>query len=253
MNELTKVFTYQENEVRTIIKDGEPWFVAKDVCDILDISNHRDTATRLDDDEKDAVGIPDAMGRSQLTSIVNEYGLYSLVMQSRKQEAKKFKRWITHEVLPSIRKHGMYAVDELLNDPDLAIKAFTALKEERAARLQAESKVNELAPKAEFADAMNNNKGLVLVRDYVKVLANKGFKIKQRDLFEWFLCRQYLYYERGSYKAKSRYIQQGLFRMVETPVKTHTGSFISYTTKITGKGQQYFYEKLKEDMLCRTR
>ena len=119
--------------------------------------------------------------------------------------------------------------------------------------LQLQGQVKELAPKAEFADAMNNNEGLVLVRDYVKVLANKGFKIKQKDLFEWFVSHKYLYYERSSYKAKSRYVQQGLFRMVETPVKTHTGSFISYTTKITGKGQQYFYEKLKEDMLCHTR
>jgi prophage antirepressor-like protein len=145
MNELTKVFTYQENEVRTIMKDGEPWFVAKDVCDILELERGTRAVERLDEDEVRKTYIMDAMNRQQEMYIVSEPGLYVLVLASIKPEAKKFKRWITHEVLPSIRKHGMYAVDELLDNPDLAIKAFTALKEEREKNRALESENNLLA------------------------------------------------------------------------------------------------------------
>lgn len=101
-------FTYNTKQVRVIEKDGEPWFVAKDICDILEILNGRDAVSRLDDDEKDAVGITDAIGREQQTTIISESGVYALVFTSRKPEAEQFKRWIRKEVLPSIRKHGAY-------------------------------------------------------------------------------------------------------------------------------------------------
>jgi prophage antirepressor-like protein len=107
MNELTNVFQYGGNDLRTVIKDGEPWFVAKDVCEILEIKNSRDALYRLDEDEKD-VALTDTLSGQQTMNIVNEYGLYNLILTSRKQEAKQFKRWITHEVLPSIRKTGQY-------------------------------------------------------------------------------------------------------------------------------------------------
>lgn len=100
-------FTYNTKQVRVIEKDGEPWFVAKDVCDILEISNGRDAVSRLDDDEKDAVGITDAIGREQQTTIISESGVYALVFTSRKPEAEQFKRWIRKEVLPSIRKSDL--------------------------------------------------------------------------------------------------------------------------------------------------
>jgi prophage antirepressor-like protein len=129
-------FTYNTKQVRVIEKDGEPWFVAKDVCDILEISNGRDAVSRLDDDEKDAVGITDAIGREQQTTIISESGVYALVFTSRKPEAEQFKRWIRKEVLPSIRKHGAYMtpqkIEEVLLNPDTIIQLATELKKEFA-------------------------------------------------------------------------------------------------------------------------
>lgn len=106
MNPLQRVFNYQGQQVRTVVKDGEPWFVAKDVCTILDISDTRRAVERLDEDERSLTPLTDSIGRSQPVYIVNEPGLYSLILGSRKPEAKQFKRWITHEVIPSIRKTG---------------------------------------------------------------------------------------------------------------------------------------------------
>lgn len=256
-------FNYNSKEVRTVIKDGEPWFVAADICSILDIDTSVSVNGRnrisdegivrdggLDDDEKgtDNVSTP---GGSQEMLVVSEPGLYSLIMKSRKTEAKQFKRWINHEVLPSIRKHGMYAKDELLDNPDLLIEVATKLKEERLLRLAAESKVQELTPAAEFGNAIKNNDGLILVRDYVKVLANAGIKIKQSELFKW-LEPKYIYRNwHDDIIARKEYVEQGLFKVLETPVTTKThGSFITFTTKITGKGQEYFLNKLKEDNPC---
>lgn len=124
-------FNYNSKQVRTISKDGEPWFVAKDICDILDIGNPTMAAARLDDDEVSQTEVIDNIGRSQNTNIINEMGLYNLILRSDKPEAKQFKRWITHDVIPSIRKHGLYAKDELLDNPDLMIEVLQELKRER--------------------------------------------------------------------------------------------------------------------------
>ncbi len=117
MNEL-KVFEYGTQQVRTVSKDGEPWFVAKDVCDILNLGNSRDAVSRLDDDEK-GVGKADTLGGTQELSIISESGLYALVMRSNKPEAKKFRKWITSEVLPTIRKTGAYATRPTKEDASL--------------------------------------------------------------------------------------------------------------------------------------
>jgi prophage antirepressor-like protein/mRNA-degrading endonuclease toxin of MazEF toxin-antitoxin module len=140
MNEL-QIFNYSDKQVRTILKDGEPWFVAKDVCDVLGITNGRDAVLRLDlnDDERAAVGLTDTSSngvtQSRVYTIVSESGLYALVMASRKEEAEQFKRWVRKEVLPSIRKHGAYmtpdTIDKIIADPDFGIKLLTALKSER--------------------------------------------------------------------------------------------------------------------------
>ena len=114
----------QFGEVRTVLQDGEPWFVAVDICKALEIANSRDVVARLDDDEKNTVVLTDGIRGNPQKVIVNEPGLYALVLSSRKSEAKAFKRWITHEVIPSIRKHGLYADDELLANPDLFIKVL---------------------------------------------------------------------------------------------------------------------------------
>ena len=151
--------------LRGLMRDGEPWFVAKDVCRILDIANHKDAVARLDNDEKEGVGIPDPIGRMQETTIISEAGLYSLVLRSRKPEAKAFKRWVTHEVLPAIRKHGGYLtpakLEEALSDPDTLIMLATNLKAERekrrmaeAARAKAEHELEVATPKARTYDAV---------------------------------------------------------------------------------------------------
>lgn len=166
MNKLQK-FYYQNHEIRAIQQNGEPWFVLKDVCGILAISNPTDVAKRLDTDEVTRFNLG---GQAGETNIVNEPGLYNVILRSDKPEAKSFKRWLTHEVLPSIRKHGMYAIDELLENPDIAIQAFTALKEERARNkeltihnAQLEQKVSEYEPKAQYVDTILSSPGAVTI------------------------------------------------------------------------------------------
>lgn len=247
MNEL-QIFNYTDKPVRTISKDGEPWFVAKDVCDVLEISNGRDAVARLDEDEKGVVST-DTLGGKQNMTIISESGVYALAFTSRKEEAANFKRWVRKEVIPSIRKYGMYARDELLDNPDLLIEVATKLKEERQARIAAEAKIQELAPAADLGNAVKNNDGLIIIREYVKILSNAGIRIKQCYLFDWLVKNGYLFRNgRGDYIPVKRFVDQGLFKLQETPVKSRTGSFISYTTKLTGKGQEYFIGKLRESV-----
>lgn len=147
MNELQKVFNYGETQVRTVVKGEEIWFVAKDVCSVLDIKNSHDALSRLEDDEKATSVLPTQFGNKEM-NLVNESGLYSLIFTSRKDEAKSFKKWVTSEVLPTIRKHGAYMTDDVLertlNDPDYMIGLLTALKDEKTKRVEAERTVNIL-------------------------------------------------------------------------------------------------------------
>lgn len=206
MNEL-QVFRNDEfGEIRTVEYDGDTWFIVKDVCRALEVTNSNDAIARLDGDEKGVV-LTDTLGGVQNMAIINESGLYSLVLSSRKPEAKAFKRWITHEVLPSIRKHGMYAMDELLDNPDLAIEALTRLKEEREKRkeLELENKVQaqqiaELQPKATYYDLILQCPSLLSVteiaKDYGlsakglnKILHDNGIQYSQSGV--WFLYAKY--------------------------------------------------------------
>ena len=136
MNEL-QVFSYEGNEIRTVQRGDGTWWVLKDVCEVLDLTSPHKVAERLDDDEKGRSLIP-TLGGSQELTVVSESGLYNVILRSDKPEAKKFKRWVTHDVLPTIRKHGAYVtpakLEELMNDPDAWITMLTALKDERAAK-----------------------------------------------------------------------------------------------------------------------
>lgn len=195
MNSL-KVFENKEfGKVRTITQNGEPLFIAKDVCDILGLSNSRKALTRLDEDEK-GVTLSDTLGGKQNLSVVNEYGLYNLVLASRKPEAKAFKRWITHEVIPAIRKHGGYLTpdktEELLNDPDLIIQLATNLKEERAARSQAEQQLAVAKPKVLFADAVAASDSTILIGDLAKIIKQNGHAVGQQRMFKWLREHGYL-------------------------------------------------------------
>lgn len=163
MNEL-KIFENPEfGTIHTVEIDGEPWMVGKDVATALGYSNPRDAlAKHVDDDDKNTVAICDGTPGNPNLTIINESGLYSLVFGSRKPEAKVFKRWVTHEVIPSIRRHGVYATAEtaerLMNDPDFMIRTFTALKEEREKRMALERQVELNKPKVEFANTVYETK-----------------------------------------------------------------------------------------------
>ena len=245
INEL-QVFFYEGNEVRTVQRGGEPWWVLRDVCDILEIGNSGNVAARLDEDEK-GIHTVDTLGGKQELTIISESGLYSTILLSRKPEAKKFKRWITHEVLPTIRKHGAYVtsakLEEMMNDPDAWIKVLIALKDERAAkeRLQLEAAKNE--PKVVFADAVSVSNGTILIGELAKILKGNGIEIGQNRLFEKLRQDGYLIKRQGTdYNAPTqRAMELGLFKVKETAITHSDGHVtISKTTKVTGKGQQYF-------------
>jgi anti-repressor protein len=178
---------------------------------------------------------------------VTESGLYSIILLSRKPEAKKFKRWVTHEVLPTIRKHGAYVtpakLEELMNDPDSWIKVLTALKEERSAKERLQLEATENKPKVIFADAVSVSEGTILIGELAKILKGNGIEIGQNRLFEKLRQDGYLIKRKGTdYNAPTqRAMDLGLFRVKETAITHSDGHVtISKTTKVTGKGQQYF-------------
>ncbi|WP_304805503.1 BRO family protein, partial [Dubosiella newyorkensis] len=165
MNELQN-FTFDGSQVRTITINNEPYFVGKDIAEVLGYAKARNAlAAHVDEEDKKYAPIQGSPGGTQAMTVINEAGLYSLILSSKLPTAKRFKHWVTSEVLPTIRKHGAYAVDDLLDDPDLAIKAFTALKEERAKRKAVEAKNAEMKPKALFADAVATSNTCILIGD----------------------------------------------------------------------------------------
>ena len=245
MNEL-QIFENEEfGKVRTLVKDGEPWFVASDVCECLGLSNPTVSVNRLDYDERAKFNL----GRQGWVNIVNEYGLYNLVLGSRKPEAKNFKRWVTHEVLPAIRKHGGYLtpdkVEEILTNPDAIIRLATQLKEERAKRAEAEKVIEEQRPKALFADAVSASKTSILIGALAKLIRQNGVDVGQKRLFEWLRKKGYLI-KSGNDKnmPTQRSMEQGLFEVKEGSYVDGDGvNRITRTTKVTGKGQLYFVNK----------
>ena len=245
MNEL-QIFENEEfGKVRTLVKDGEPWFVASDVCECLGLANPTVSVNRLDYDERAKFNL----GRQGWVNIVNEYGLYNLVLGSRKPEAKNFKRWVTHEVLPAIRKHGGYLtpdkVEEILTNPDAIIRLATQLKEERAKREAAEKVIEEQRPKALFADAVSASKTSILIGALAKLIRQNGVDVGQKRLFEWLRKKGYLI-KSGNDKnmPTQRSMEQGLFEVKEGSYVDGDGvNRITRTTKVTGKGQLYFVNK----------
>ena len=184
MNEIQIFKNSQFGEVRSVVKGGEPWFAAKDVCGCLSISKHRDAISRLDDDERGSFEV-DTLGGRQNIAAVNEYGLYSLVLSSRKPEAKEFKRWVTHEVIPAIRKTGMYmtdnAVQNILNNPTAFIEILTEYKkvqdENKSLTMQNASQkqlIGELKPKADYTDLILKSKSLVTITQIAKDYGMSG-------------------------------------------------------------------------------
>ena len=237
----------QFGEVRTATIDNQIYFNLNDCCQILDLSNPRKTIERLNKDGVTTSDIIDSLGRTQQANFINEANFYKLVFQSRKPEAEKFADWVTSEVLPSIRKHGLYATDQLLNDPDLAIAAFQALKEERAKKQALEAQVEVDKPKVLFANAVSASQTSILIGDFAKLLRQNGLEIGQNRLFIWLRENGFLINRKGDSwnMPTQRSMDRGLFEIKERTHHEPNGTIrISKTTKITGKGQVYFMEKL---------
>lgn len=236
-------------KVRTVQRDGAPWFVAADVCRALEIRNNRDALERLDDDEK-GVASTDTLGGEQKVTTVNEPGLYALVLGSRKPEAKAFKRWITHEVIPSIRKNGAYAtedtIDRIVEDPDFGIRLLGQLKEERARRKALEERAALDAPKVLFAASVECSKSEILIGELAKIIKQSGVDIGQNRLFERLRQDGYLVARKGTdwNMPTQRSMDMGLMRIKESAITHADGHVtISKTPKVTGKGQVYFVNR----------
>lgn len=247
MNNEIQQFDFKGASLRTLTdKAGEPWFVAKDVCDILGHSNVSMALDRLDDDERSKFNL----GRQGETNIVNEAGLYVLVLGSRKPEAHEFKRWVTHEVLPQIRRTGGYIPTTDVDD-DMTILAKAVMIGQRTMEAQKrkiaeqQTRIVELEPKARFADAVAASDGTCLVGELAKMLRQNGMDIGQNRLFRLLQADGYLG-KSGSNRnvPTQRAMDLGLFRIKETTVTHADGhTTVSRTPKVTGKGQRYFIDR----------
>lgn len=233
--------------IRTIEKDGEPWFVGKDVAAALGYEKPTDAVRKHVDVEDRGISKMETPSGAQETTIINESGLYSLVLSSKLPTAKKFKRWITSEVIPSIRKHGAYMtpdkLEEVLLKPDTLIQLAQNLKAEQEKRRALEVKMEEQKPKVLFAESVEVAKTSILIGELAKLLKQNGINIGQNRLFEWLRNNGYLIRRQGSdYNMPTqRAMEMGLFEIKETTI-THSDGHIhvSKTPKVTGKGQVYF-------------
>lgn len=253
-----KIFNNEEfGQVRTIIdENSEPWFVGKDVAKALGFTNTRDAIRTHVFEEDKGVDLVDTLGGRQKMTIVNESGLYALVFGSQLEDAKKFKHWVTSEVLPAIRKHGAYMTDGViertLTDPDYLIMLATNLKEEKAKRALAEAQNEKNKPKVLFADTVSASSRSCLMGELAKMISQEAIrqgrideKIGQNKLFAWMRNNGYLC-KSGERKNQplQQYVEQGLFEMKKgSYVDSKGANVITTTTKVTGKGQIYFINK----------
>ena len=235
-----QIFNFEQNEVRTILVNDEPYFVGKDVAEILGYSKPRNAiSTHVDEEDKQDAPIQGDLGGKQQMTIINESGLYSLILKSKLPSARKFKRWVTSDVLPTIRKHGMYATDELLDNPDLLIEVASRLKEERTKRLIAEQQVKELKPKADYYDTILANPSLLPISVIAKNYGMSANKMNQ------LLHELGVQYKQGNvWLLYADYQNEGY---THTEMKLWEGSSqMKPNTKWTQKGHIFIYQFLKK-------
>lgn len=237
-------------QVRVVERDGEPWFIAVDVCKALDIADASRAMERLDDDEGGRIEIahPQNPYKTIFVNAVNEPGLYELVLGSRKKEAKEFKRWIKHEVLPSIRKHGAYAtpatIDNIINDPDFGIRLLQELKAERDKSAQLTAKIEADKPKVEFAEALVTSTNSITIKQFSVLLCQKGYNTGEKRMFQelrndGFLLTHGNYYN----EPAQRFMDMKLFEVKTGTYTVATGeTYNSRQTLITPKGLQYLMD-----------
>lgn len=252
MNNEIKVFSNEEfGSIRRVEFNGEFWLVGKDVAQVLGYSNPRDALSRhVDDEDKNTVVFHDGTSGNPNMTIINESGFYSLALSSKLPSAKKVRRWVTSEVLPSIRKHGAYMTPETLEaailNPDYLIKVATALKQETEKRKALEAKVQTDAPKVLFADSVAASTSTVLIGELAKIMRQNGINMGEKRLFQWMRDNGYLVKRKGTDHNMPTQLsmEQGLFRVKETVISHSDGhTSISKTPKVTGKGQTFFLNK----------
>lgn len=248
MNEIKIFQNEQFGQIRIVVNENnEPLFCLADVCNVLGL-RQGDVRQRLEEGLVSTQPL-ETSGGVQQANFVTEDGLYDAILDSRKPEAKKFRKWVTSEVLPSIRKHGAYMTNETLEkaltSPDFLIQLAINLKEEKQKRIEAESKIQQDAPKVLFADAVSTSQRSCLIAELAKILQQNGVNIGQNRLFSWmrdngYLCQKGDYYNQPTQKS----MKLGLFELKKTSITKPDGSvLVTTTTKVTGKGQIYFVNK----------
>ena len=254
MNNQIQQYDFHGNAVRVLTDEqGEPWFVGKDICDVLDVRTNNVRAILDVDEVSDlsndySIDIAQNGGRAPL--IVSESGFYKLVLRSRKPVAKEFQRWVTHEVLPSIRKHGGYMAGQEAMSPEQMLAASMRWLESRIAEQQGQidaqqAQLDAQAPKVLFADAVSTSKRCILVGELAKILRQNGVDMGEKRMFAWLREHGYLMQRNGVRNFPTqRAMDLGLFQVKETPIVHSDGhTTLSVTTKVTPKGQIYFTEK----------
>lgn len=255
MNELQIFKNDQFGEVRTLVVNNEPYFVGRDVADILGYAKPENAiSTHVDDEDKTTTLIQGTGSNYKSKAvIINESGLYSLILSSKLPSAKQFKRWITAEVLPSIRKHGAYmteqTIEQALTNPDFLIRLATQLKDEQTKNKQLEAKVEEQKPKVIFAESVVASDGTILIRELAKLITQNGVKIGEERLFQWMRDNGYLIRKKGAdYNTPTqRSAELGILTISKTVINKPDGTIlVRQTPRVTGKGQIYFINKFKE-------
>lgn len=237
MNNMIEIFTNREfGEIRTMTIDGEPWFVAADVCNALELANPREAVRRLDEDEKNTVILTDGIRGNPNKVIINEFGLYSLVLSSRKPEAKAFKRWITHEVIPAIRKHGAYMTDSMLarvsREPEIVLEIAAALIVERQKNQELSYELGDARPKAEYYDSFVNPDETTCIRSTAKEL-----NIPEKKFVRYLLDNGYVYRNKlGQLMPVANERNRELFLLRDFHWKGHKGEWIL----LTPAGKEHF-------------
>jgi anti-repressor protein len=243
MNDLTR-FNFNGWDVRAVVIENDPWFVAVDVCNVLGLGNPTEAVRPLDFDEKSTLRISEGGPEA---NIVNEAGLYTFIIRSNKSEAKAFRKWITHDVLPSIRKHGIYAtpatIEAMLADPDTMIKTLQVLKEERALRQQAEQQLQIAAPKVEFYDTVTASGDTKSMDEVAKIIGIPGWG--RNTIFA--LLRE-INMLRENNQPYQGYIDRGYFELIEqTPWKDREGHIhVPTKTVVTQKGIEHIARIVRE-------
>lgn len=242
-----QAFNFEGNQVRTIEINNEPWFVGKDVASILGFTNpNKALKDHVDDEDKNTLTIRYGITRGNPNRIIiNESGLYSLILSSKLPTAKAFKRWITSEVLPAIRKHGAYMTDQKAFDVVNNKSGLIDLLQQAADQLREKDiQIEEMKPKALFADSVSASDSTILIRELAKILKGNGIDIGEKRLYQWLRDKNYLIsYGSDRNTPTQMAMNLGIFKVKETPIMHNGVVTIQKTTKVTGKGQQYFVNK----------